>query len=114
MLGVSLHRDGVQRDLSMTEKERREVFNDPDNWVPSVEFPSNGMIRVLMFEFYGLMVYKLQIYTSVFHWLNNHTHEYVSDWETKFMFRRNGEHLELISMTDVWKLMKEAERKEMA
>ena len=114
MLGVSLHRDGVQRDLSMTEKERREVFNDPDNWVPSVELPSNGIIRVLMFEFYGLMVYKLQIYTSVFHWLDNHTHEYVPGWETKFMFRRNGEQLELISMTDVWKLMKEAERKEMA
>lgn len=101
----------------MTEKERQAAFRDPDNWFPSSAFPSNGMIRVLAFEFYGLMVYKLQIYTSVFHWLDNHTHdthEYVPGWETKFMFRRNGEQLELISMTDVWKLMKEAERKEMA
>ena len=98
----------------MTEKERREVFNDPDSWVPSVEFPPNGMIRVLMFEFYGAVFYKLQIYTDLFYWGDDRKPSYRNDWETKFMFRRNGEQLELISMTDVWKLMKEAERKEMA
>ena len=112
MFGVSLHRDGVQRDLSMTEKERREVFNDPDNWVPSVEFPSNGMIRVLMFEFYGAVFYKLQIYTDVFYWGDKPKPSYRHDWVTKFIFCIECGLIEIVGATEVKERMKEAERKE--
>ena len=96
----------------MTEKERREVFNDPDNWVPSVEFPSNGMIRVLMFEFYGAVFYKLQIYTDVFYWGDEHKASYRHDWVTKFIFCIESGLIEIVGATEVKERMKEVERKE--
>ncbi|MDY6281867.1 MAG: hypothetical protein SPL40_02235 [Erysipelotrichaceae bacterium] len=96
----------------MTEKERREVFNDPDNWFPSSAFPSNGMIRVLMFEFYGAVFYKLQIYTDLFYWGDDRKPSYRNDWETKFVFCREGGLIEIIGATEVKERMKEAERKE--
>lgn len=94
----------------MTEKERHQAFNDPDNWAPSVEYPSTGFIRVLAFEFYSVTFYKLQIYTNVYHWNSEKRNgETLPEWATKFHFIRRDGHLETLSMSDIWKLMKEAE-----
>lgn len=98
----------------MTEKERQAAFRDPDNWVPSLEFPSNGIIRVLAFEFYGAVFYKLQIYTNLFYWGDDRKPSYRNDWETKFVFCREGGLIEIIGATEIKERMKEAERKEMA
>lgn len=95
----------------MTEKERQAAFRDPGNWVPSVEFPSNGMIRVLMFEFYGAVFYKLQIYTDVFYWGDKHKPSYRHDWVTKFIFCIECGLIEIVGATEVKERMKEAERK---
>ena len=98
----------------MTEKERHDEFNSEDNWTPSVEFPSNGLIRVMAFEFYDLTFYKLQTYENVYEWSKDYASgKCVDEWRTKFMFIREGGHLKVIGKSQAYELMKEAEKKEM-
>ena len=99
----------------MTEKERRDAFNDPDSWGPSVEFPSNGLIRVMVFEFYRLTIYDLQMYRRIFDYTSHGLaprfyHDFVS---RLYFIKRNG-CLEEVTKTEVYMRMKEAERREMA
>lgn len=99
----------------MTEKERREVFNDPDSWTPSVEFPSNGLIRVMVLDFYGLAIYDLQMYKQVFDYSSIGLRpRYHPGFESRLYFIRNGACLEEVSKTRCYELMKEEERREMA
>lgn len=98
----------------MTEKERKEEFNNPENWSPSVEFPSSGMIRVMCFEFYGMVFYDLQIYRDLYAGEDK-------DWKpvmkpgfaSKFYFIKSTskECLEEVTKTRCYELMKEAEQK---
>lgn len=98
----------------MTEKERREVFNDPESWVPSVEFPSSGSIRVMAFEFYDLVIYDLQLYRQVFDYSSAGPRpHYYPGFASRFYFIRTTDGcLEEVSKTKCYELMKEAERKE--
>lgn len=103
----------MQRDLTMTEKERRDAFNDPDSWVPSVEFPSNGLIRVMVFDFYGLAIYDLQICRPIFdHTYHGTEPRFYPGFASRMYFVKRNGWLEEISKTGAYELMKKAERKE--
>lgn len=99
----------------MTEKERKAEFNDSRNWFPSIEFPSNGLMRVMCFEFYGTVFYDLQMYRYVFDY-DRHTLKPVMahpEFESRLYFIKStsGICLEEVSKTRCYELMKEAERK---
>lgn len=110
---VPVHGSCMQRDLTMTEKERREAFNDPNSWTPSVEFPSNGLIRVMVFDFYGLAIYDLQICRPIFdHTYHGTEPRFYPGFASRMYFVKRDGWLEEISKTGAYELMKKAERKE--
>lgn len=100
----------------MTEKERRAAFYDESNWIPSTSFPSSDAFSVREFEFYRLFIYEFRLWTRI-----TWDHEQMRScdrigWEHKFYFikedSRKGSYYRFVGMTEIWSLMKEAERKE--
>ncbi|MDD6230721.1 MAG: hypothetical protein PUA95_08300 [Lactimicrobium massiliense] len=97
----------------MTEKERRAALEDEINFLYTRRFPYRYgyPIRVTVFEFYGLNIYRLYIYTTCFNY--EASPKYHPGWQFKFYFTdgKNGT-IEIISKTEALAMMKEAEKKE--
>lgn len=100
----------------MTEKERHEAFYDASNWIPATRFPSSDVISIREFEFYRLSIYDLRLLARIT-W--DHEHMRSCDrigWEHKFYFikeeSRKGTYYRVVSMTEIWRLMKKSEEDE--
>lgn len=97
----------------MTEKERKAALEDEINFLYTRRFPyrDGEPIRVTVFEFYGLRIYKLYIYTTCFNY--GASPKYHPGWQFRFYFTdgKNGT-IEIISKTEALAMMKEAEKKE--
>lgn len=92
----------------MTDKQRKAALEDATNFF-NKRFPAQ--IKVTVFEFYGLNIYRLDIYTTCFNY--EASPKYHPGWQFKFYFTdgKNGT-IEIISKTEALAMMKEAEKKE--
>ena len=98
----------------MTEKQRRAALEDETNFFYTRhDFPyrDGDPIKIRVFEFYGLNIYRLDIYTTCFNY--EASPKYHPGWQFKFYFT-NGKAgtIEIISKTEALAMMKEAEKKE--
>lgn len=97
----------------MTEKERRAALEDESNFFYTRRFPyrDGDPIKTTVFEFYGLNIYRLYIYTTCFNYEANP--KYCPGWQFRFYFvdGKDGT-IEIISKTEVLARMKEAEKRE--
>lgn len=108
----------------MTEKERRAALNDESNFFYTRRFPyrDGDPIRVTEFEFYGLRIYRLDMYQMCFdsEWLpwdekRKDKDHYVPGWKKKFLFTDDKEGtVRIINYTEAIDLMKEAKKEEEA
>ena len=107
----------------MTEKERRAALNDESNFFYTRRFPyrDGDPIRVTEFEFYGLKIYRLDMYQMCFDsgwWLSWDLAEeckypYAPGWKKTFLFTDDKEGtVRIINYTEAIDLMKEAEKRE--
>lgn len=97
----------------MTEKERRAALEDETNFFYTRRFPyrDGDPIKIRVFEFYGLNIYRLDIYTMCFHYQERQP--FYPGWQFRFYFvdGKDGT-VEIISKTEVLARMKEVEKKE--
>lgn len=98
----------------MTEKQRRAALEDETNFFYSrMRFPyhDGDPIKITVFEFYGLNIYRLDIYTMCFHY--QESQPFYPGWQFRFYFvdGKYGD-IEIISKTEVLARMKEVEKKE--
>ncbi|MEE8806870.1 MAG: hypothetical protein SOI44_00450 [Lactimicrobium sp.] len=97
----------------MTEKQRRAALEDETNFFFTRRFPyrEGDPIKITEFEFYGLRIYKMDIYTTCFNYAARP--QFHPGWQFRFYFvdSRDGT-IEIISKTEVLARMKEAEKKE--
>lgn len=107
----------------MTEKERRAALEDETNFFYTRRFPyrDGDPVRITEFEFYGLRIYRLDMYEKCFdsEWLpwdldhRKRKDPYVPGWKKKFLFTDDGEGtVRIINYTEAIDLMKEAEKAE--
>ncbi len=99
----------------MTEKERRAALNDETNYFYTRRFPyrDGDPVRITVFEFYGLRIYKLDIYTTCFNY--EASPKYHPGWQFRFYFTDGkAGTIEIISKTEALARMKEAEKEEEA
>ena len=97
----------------MTDKQRKAALEDESNFFYTRRFPyrDGDPIKIRVFEFYGLNIYRLDIYTTCFNY--EASPKYHPGWQFKFYFTdgKNGT-IEIISKTEALAMMKEAEKKE--
>ena len=107
----------------MTDKQRRAALNDESNFFYTRRFPyrDGDPIRVTEFEFYGLRIYRLDMYQMCFDsewWLSWDLAEkckypYAPGWKKTFLFTDDKEGtVRIINYTEAIDLMKEAEKRE--
>lgn len=99
----------------MTEKQRRFALADESNFFYTMRFPyrDGDPIKITEFEFYGLRIYRLDIFTMCFNWDSEHQSSRLPGWEFRFYFTDDKDGtIEIISKTEVLARMKEAEKKE--
>lgn len=98
----------------MTEKQRRAALDDETNFFYTRRFPyrDGDPIKITLFDFYGLHIYRMDIFTMCFNW-KEHKSSRFPGWEFRFYFvdSKDGT-IEIISKTDVLARMKEAEKRE--
>ena len=103
----------------MTEKERRAALNDESNYFYTRRFPyrDGDPVKITVFEFYGLRIYRMDIFTMRFNYIFtmrfNWDSEHQPSREFRFYFTdgKDGT-IEIISKTEVLARMKEAEKAE--
>ena len=97
----------------MTEKERRAALEDETNFffTRRFQYRDGDPIKITEFEFYGLRIYRMDIFTMCFnYWAST---KYHPGWQFRFYFiDGKAGTIEIISKTDVLARMKEAEKKE--
>lgn len=108
----------------MTEKERRAALNDESNYFYTRRFPyrDGDPVRITELEFYGLRIYRLDMYQMCFDseylpwdegWAEKLKDPYVPGWKKKFLFTDDKEGtVKIINYTEAADLMKEAEKRE--
>lgn len=97
----------------MTDKQRRAALEDESNFFYTRRFPyrDGDPIKTTVFEFYGLRIYKLYIYTTCFNY--EASPKYHPGWQFKFYFTDGkAGTIEIISKTEALAMMKEVEKKE--
>lgn len=100
----------------MTEKQRRASLDDETNFFFTRRFPyhDGDPIKITLFEFYGLRIYRMDIFTMRFNW-KEHQPSRFPGYEFRFYFTdgKDGT-IEIVSKTEVLARMKEADKKEEA
>lgn len=99
----------------MTEKGRKAALDDESNFFYTRRFPyrDGDPIKITELEFYGLRIYRMDIYTMRFNWDSEHKPSRQPGWEFRFYFvDGEGRTVEILSKTEVLVRMKEAEAKE--
>ena len=99
----------------MTEKERRAALEDETNFFYTRRFPyrDGDPIKITLFDYYGLRIYRMDIFTMRFNWDSEHQPSRMPGREFRFYFTdgKDGT-IEIISKTEVLARMKEAEKAE--